>query len=96
MSNKENNSKKSLSLSMDLNAAGKFSEASIILENYLKKEPNDYIALVNLASNYRWLGKVEKSLKILKESIKVNPNGAAAYNNMGNILGQLGKFNEAE
>ena len=51
MSNKENNSKKSLSLSMDLNAAGKFSEASIILENYLKKEPNDYIALVNLASN---------------------------------------------
>ena len=49
MSNKENNSKKSLSLSMDLNAAGKFSEASIILEKYLKKEPNDYIALVNLA-----------------------------------------------
>ncbi|MBL32240.1 MAG: hypothetical protein CMP62_05920 [Flavobacteriales bacterium] len=96
MSNKENNSKKSLSLSMDLNAAGKFSEASIILENYLKKEPNDYIALVNLASNYRWLGKVEKSLKILEESIKINPDGAAAYNNMGNILGQLGKFNEAE
>ena len=96
MTNKNNKLKDNLNLSMDLNAAGKFSEASIILENYLKEEPNDYIALVNLASNYRWLGKIDKSIEVLKKSIKIKPNGAAAYNNMGNILGQLGKLDEAE
>jgi len=88
--------KDKLAHSMDLNAAGKFSEASLILEEYIKEEPKDYVALVNLASNYRWLGKTDKALNLLKESILVNPKGAAAYNNIGNILNQLGKLEESE
>lgn len=47
-------------------------------------------------SNVKFLGKPEEALRMANKALKFIPNHAPIYCNIANILGQRGKYEEAE
>lgn len=67
-----------------------------ILEEQLKKNPNDADAMVLLGSAYRRLGDLAKSEEVLKKAVAAKGKDPQALLEYGNTLLALKKFKEAE
>ncbi len=53
---------------------GKLKEAEKILDELLKKYPNDYSIVINLGTLYELQGKNTKALEYIKKAIAINPS----------------------
>lgn len=60
----------------------------------LKLNPKSLETLINLATNYKKLGKYEKAEELFKKFLRIN-NNPIIYNNFGNLLLAMGKNEEA-
>ena len=67
-----------------------------LLEDQLKKNPNDAEAMILLGSAYRQLGDLAKSEEVLKKAVGLKGKDPQALLEYGNTLLALKKFKEAE
>ena len=85
-----------------LNQAGKYGDAILILEDLLKKRPEDFQILCALGSAYFHSKHFNKSRLCLEQAITVEPNSAEAHAvlgncriNQGDIYGALKAFEKS-
>ena len=75
---------------------GQLLQAKIILNKVIKLEPNNRIALNNIANIYKELKNFEKAIKFYLKCIFANPSYLIAKINLGILYQEIGKLNEAE
>jgi tetratricopeptide (TPR) repeat protein len=61
----------------------------------LAKNPDSWMAHVNLGAIVEDRGRVEEAMRHYRESIRIQPVQHEAYNNLGSALRTLGEFDEA-
>lgn len=87
--------KQTLQNALDHHLAGRASQAEVIYQQILKKEPNNPDAL-HLAGVLAHQGKKnEQAAKLIKRAISCKPAFPEAYCNLGNILRELGDIEGA-
>ncbi|UCD56420.1 MAG: tetratricopeptide repeat protein, partial [Candidatus Hydrogenedentota bacterium] len=75
---------------------GNTEHAETALCNAVKLDPNNDMALLNLAGAKLELGKLAEAQEIMERTVALNPDSACAYYNLGVILEKAGQFEEAE
>ena len=75
---------------------GQLLQAKIILNKVIKLEPNNRIALNNIANIYKELKNFKKEIKFYLKCIFSNPSYLIAKINLGILYQEIGKLNEAE
>ncbi len=66
------------------------------MENRLRKNAEDLVALYNLAAATNELGQVESAQKLFRKILAHEPNDARTLTALGTALNQVGKWQEAE
>ena len=74
---------------------GLFDESISLLENFLKKEPNNYSFLNNLGLSFLKKGDFIKAEYNFKKSLDLKPNQVQTLNNFGSLMRDLEKPQEA-
>jgi spermidine synthase len=69
-------------IGLALSNQGRFQEAVISLEQYLKMEPDDFRVHDNLGTIYLQTGEVDLAIEHFKEALKINPEFEAAFENL--------------
>lgn len=79
-----------------LRRAGKYREATAILEESLQRRPNEYMILNNLAAVYVDLADYTKARELLLKATRIEPDNFGAYINLATCHLRLNELNEAE
>jgi tetratricopeptide (TPR) repeat protein len=74
---------------------GNFNDANEIVENLIKKYPNDSILLNIAGACNSGMGKLDIAASCYKKAILINPDFADFHYNLGNVLNDIGKPYEA-
>lgn len=84
-------------LHLSLVKASRFEEAARVLEEYLKKHPEEKnpAILAQLTQTLVRIGRNEEALETAREILKTQPNNFAALHYVGICLGRLGRNEEA-
>ncbi len=70
-------------------------EAAAAFEIYLKRRPNDAMALANFASVLMTLQRSQEALSLMQRAVKFRPNSPFVIMNLGYALGETGHKDEA-
>lgn len=66
-----------------------------LMQQRLRKYPEDFEAFFNLGAVLQSLGKHDEAIKHLRAALKVRPDDATAHNNLGAAFQSLGRYDEA-
>lgn len=89
---KHPNRKSTLGLFNAMNQQQKYSESQILVEKWLKDNPNDILAEIALAESYATQEKLTKSLALYQSLIKKYQRMPILLNNAANIALRLGEL----
>lgn len=70
-------------------AAGEIGKAASFLDGWVKKHPNDQLALKALAETLFRAGQLPQARQAYRRFLAVNPDDATSLNNYANLLSQL-------
>ncbi len=82
-------------LSRDLTLDGDYSETIALLENPIIRGQRTAVQSLNLGLAYARSAKREDSVKILRDGLNTSPDSVALANELADILGQIGRPEEA-
>jgi len=75
--------------------AGHTHQAIESLLNSLKRDPQSFITLYDLAIIYLTMGENKEAIKVLRRLLKVHPDHEAAYYHLGKAYNNLERHHEA-
>ena len=78
-----------------LRGAGRFDEAISSYERALSLAPEAVETLLDYAGTLRLLLRDEQALPLYKQAVTMRPDFALAHNNLGNVLFDIGQFDDA-
>ena len=76
-------------------AKGEFHNSIPLLEEAIKKDPNNKHALINLGVDYSLIGEYQKAIETYDQLIKIDPKNGLAFLNRGKNKARLNKQLEA-
>ena len=79
----------------DLAGARQFAEATVILRDLLREDPQMTDVWVQLAGFYERLGRWSDAVAAYKEGVKSNPKSAASLTGAASVLFRIGKLDDA-
>ena len=74
---------------------GFISEGIADLSVYIKRNPNDSVALTKRGVRYLWIGDKLNAQCDLQKAIKINPDNAEAHDDLGVVFSQKGEYKQA-
>jgi Tfp pilus assembly protein PilF len=79
----------------DFYARGRFDEAAASYREALRLDPDQVVALSNLAAVLAQQGQLAEAEASLRRALELRPDHAEAWSNLGNVLRVLGRIDEA-
>jgi len=74
---------------------GMYASDKTLWQTTLRRNPNSWMAHVNLGNLLLQKGKVDEAIAHYKNALQISPDSAQAHDNLGNALLQEGKTDEA-